>query len=269
MVVIAIIGLLIGLLLPSLSMARNLAKQMRAQSGLRQMLLGYTTYYHDYNGHVMFGYPPALINGVPLITHTQSGHELGVPVADRYPWRLVPYVGNIWEILHSHSEVPERPEAGDSLSDAFLKAYVLSLSPTFGINSIYVGGHGSGTFQGFVGDRPNIGKHVVFYEHEVISPSNLIAFADSRAHGPGYGQGKSGLHYLTPPHAAGHRWNAAGGNINNLMATTLSGLPLGWYTDAAVTGFFDGHVSMRKPEELDDMRLWANWADSENYDFAP
>ena len=215
----------------------------------------------------MFGYPHATVNGVPVLADVPSGHSLGDPVGNRYPWRLVPYVGNIWEILHSHAEMPDLPAPGDSYSDALNKAYILSLSPTFGINATYIGGDKN--YDGFVGDKPNVGQHVVFHESEVISPSNLITFTDSKLYGPGFGAGEDGLHFVTPPRARGHRWQATDGKVENLMVTSVAGLPEGWYTDATTTGFFDGHVDMLKPEELEDMRLWANWADSPTYDFSP
>jgi len=34
-------------------------------------------------------------------------------------------------------------------------------------------------------------------------------------------------------------------------------------------GFFDGHVAGMSPEALNDMRYWANNANTADYDFAP
>lgn len=272
LVVVSIIALLIGILLPALGASRNTAKQIVAQSGLRQLLVGYTVYQGDHDGHVLFGYTPATVLGNPVAVTTESGHTFSLPVADRYPWRLAPYVSGVWEVLHSHEPVPDLPEAGDSDSAALMKAYALSISPTFGINSVYVGGHGEGPFEGFVTSggmtRPNVGEHVVFREAEVKNASSLIVFADSQAKGGPFEDGM-GLHYVTPPRANGLRWVGTRDGFTDLKSGHLTGLPEGWYGEAASTGFFDGHVASLRPDELDDMRRWANWAQDADYDFSP
>jgi prepilin-type processing-associated H-X9-DG protein len=45
------------------------------------------------------------------------------------------------------------------------------------------------------------------------------------------------------------------------------GIPQGRNGAKAVTGFFDGHVEAKSPDELADMRLWANQARTADYDF--
>src|SRR5687767_3398787 len=160
LVVIAIIALLIGILLPVLGKARSAARQARSMSDLRQMLLGYTQYHLDNRGAVLFGHTPPTVNGVAVTVQSPSGHTFGLPVADRYPWRLVPYVSDVWRIIHNHTDTPPVPQSGDSESAAFQKAYTLSINPSYGINSVYVGGHAGPLFQGFAGpdgDRPNTG----------------------------------------------------------------------------------------------------------------
>lgn len=272
LVVIAITGTLMGMLLPALGSARTLARQTQARAGLREMLNGYAGHQLDHAGAVLYGYTPATIEGQAVTVRTTSGHVLGLPVADRYPWRLAPYVGHLWEILYCHADLPPLPQPGDSEREAMLKAYTLSLSPTFGINSIYVGGHGDGPFRGFVTTRgvtrPNRGRHVVFHSGEVRQPSQLIVFAETQAHGGLFGdEGGEGLHFVTPPCANGRRWQVRGGDLESLMPGHIAGLPRGRWGIGAVTGFFDGHVTAMTPRDLDDMRLWANRADGPEYDF--
>lgn len=274
LVVMAIIALLVGVLLPVLGSSRNTAKQIAAQSGLRQLLLGYTVYRQDHDGHVLFGYTPPTVLGRPVTVTADSGHTFGLPVADRYPWRLAPYVAGVWEVLHHHEPVPELPAAGDDAAAALSKAYALSISPSFGINSVYVGGHGDGPFAGFVtagGEtRPNVGAHVVFREVEVRSASSLIVFTDSRARGGPFTEAQAaGLYFVTPPRANGRRWVGQRDGFASLRSGHLTGLPQGWYGPAASTGFFDGHVASLRPDELNDMRLWANGARDADYDFNP
>jgi type II secretory pathway pseudopilin PulG len=271
LMVIGIIALLVGILLPALGKARRSAQEVRSLSNLRQMMIGYTMYYQENRGWVLFGYPPATVNGGPItVEDPVSGQSFGSPVSDRYPWRLLKYVGNIWEILHSHTEVPPLPAAGDSPSDAFAKAYTLSINPTYGINAVYVGGQNGPLYQGFGlpnGDTPNTGHHVVFKASEVRHPTQLIVFADSHAYNaPGV---SGGLHYLTPPHANGHHWQVENGKIKRLNSSLIMGVPEGWFSQHVMVAFFDGHAQAMLPGELDDMRLWANDANSADYDFVP
>lgn len=273
LVVIGIIGLLVGLLLPVLGRARAAAQQVRSMSNLRQMLMGYTQYNLDYNGSVLYGYTPPTVNGVPVMVDSPSGHRFGMPVADRYPWRLAPYVQDMWQIIHGHTDLPPVPQSGDSEAVAFNKAYTLSLNPTYGINSVFVGGHNGPVFKGFAGpsgDRPNTGKHVVFKTSEVNRPSKLIVFAECKGrNAPMFGPGSdAGLHYLTPPRANGQRWTVENGRFKILAPPgVLIGLPEGRNGTGTVTGFFDGHVDLMQPGQLEDMRYWANSATTGTYDF--
>jgi prepilin-type processing-associated H-X9-DG protein len=195
-----------------------------------------------------------------------SGQTFGYPVSDRYPWRLVGEVSHVWQIIHGHDQLPPVPRMGDSAADAFSKAYTLSISPAYGINSVYVGGDAD--YNGFVGDRPNTGKHVVFKATEVRRPSELIVFADCHAANIPTMIGQ-GYHLLTPPHAHGLKWTVVNGVARPASAFGIIGLPMGWYTRRVVTGFFDGHVEAMLPEQLQDMRLWANRAATVDYDYAP
>jgi prepilin-type processing-associated H-X9-DG protein len=250
----------------------------RAAAGAREMLAGYTQYHIDNRGALLFGYTPPTVNGTPVTAFDpRTGATYGLPVADRYPWRLAAYVGHVWDILHLHEETPAVPQPGDphappmTPDTAEYKAYLLSLEPAFGINSVYVGGHAGTVYQGFAGpagDRPNVGKHVVFRQSEVREPSNLIVFAEEQQAfgGAPVPVGGAGFHYLTPPRANGVHWTVTHGKFQ-LVSPSLMGLPKGRFGPRTVVGFFDGHVASLMPEELTDMRLWANRATSPDYDF--
>ena len=276
LVVMAVVALLVGLLLPVLGEARSAARQARGMSDLRQLLLGYTVYQSDHDGRVLWGYTPPTIAGKPVEVHVASGHIFGLPVADRYPWRMASYVDDIWEVLHGHGPTPPQPVASDAPSDAVLKAYALSLTPTFGINSAYVGGH-HGPTRGFVlrgGEyQPNRGQHVVFRQDEARRPSDLIVFAESQARvgtsSPFPDEPAAGFHAVTAPRAGGQHWRAVGGRIENLRPSTITGLPEGRHSDATVTGFFDGHAAGLRADALDNMRLWANGAQAADDDPVP
>jgi prepilin-type N-terminal cleavage/methylation domain-containing protein len=271
--VIGIIGLLIALLLPACARARAASRQVRSQSDLRQMLIGYTLYYQNNHGSLLLGYPPPEVVGGanlydPRLRRTYTGPFANLAVA-RYPWRLLPYVSNIWPIIHGHDDLPPLPESGDSDATAAAKAYTLSLWPTFGLNSVFLGGDTTGN--GFVlaggSYKPNTGKHVVFKASEVRHPSSLIVFAHSRAHNQPGNDGQ-GMFRLTPPRTFSPMWHAENGRC--VPDSNISmGVPQGWFTRLAVVGFFDCHVESLAPEDLEDMRLWANYADRPDYVITP
>lgn len=269
LVVVSIIALLIAILLPVLGRVRGSAKQVQSLSNQRQILVGYTTYQLDNNGRVLYGLTPPTVEG-KAITVQAAGRDFGLPVADRYPWRLASYVQDVWEVLHFHAAAPDLPSETDSDSDALLKAYQLSIAPTYGMNSIYVGGHGDGPFEGFINDAygrtiPNRGKHVVFTVDEARRPSELITFTESQSSLST--DEPEGLYFVSPPHANGQWWEPNGEEINNLKPSNIGGMPQGFFASRAVTGFFDGHAETLAPDELFDMRLWANKAKAEDYDF--
>lgn len=271
LIVIAIVAVLLSILLPAMGAARSAAHEATSLSGLRQIMIGYTMYHQEHNGRVLFGFTPNVIEGQPVSAKSEFGFQITAPIVNRYPWRIAPYVQNVWPLLYSHTDVPPVPKAGDSAQDIFLKAYPLSLNPTYGINSIYVGGHGDGPFRGFVTTggvtKPNTGAHVVFSDIEVEQPSDLIVFSDAKGRNAPFEVPDPGMHYVTPPYANGHRWQVTDGNIDLLMTGQIAGIPEGRYTDRAVTARFDGHAEASTPVELFDMRLWANWADRTDYDF--
>jgi len=266
LVVISIIALLIGILLPALGRARLAAQGLRAKSDLRQLLIGYTAYQSDNEGRLLMAYPPPTLDG-KTITVEYAGHTFGPPVSQRYPWRLVPYVSGIWEVLHTHNEVPELPGSDDSPVEALLKAYSLSLYTAFGLNDVYVGG--SVSHHGFVEGKANLGRHVVFHASEVQRSSELIVLGESQVRNivPAPDDPQEGYFRLTPPRANGEQWRASGGEFE-LISGSILGIPAGRYGPAA-TGFFDGHVTGMTPAELNDMRYWANNATTPEYDYTP
>ncbi|MHB1156971.1 MAG: type II secretion system protein [Phycisphaerales bacterium] len=263
LVVMGIIALLLGILVPALAGAREMARQCRGMSDLKQILTGYTTYTNDNDGQLLYGYSPGSVGGVNL-TVNDHGRTYGPPIVNRYPWRLVPYVANTWDVFYSADGAPDRPTPTDRDSDAFSKAYALSVSPMFGINAVYVGGYYSPFYKGFIDmgttARPNTGKHVVFRGSEVRQPSRLIVFAEAKRRNGG-AAGNEGHYWVTPPYANGHMWQAAGDAWKVVETSRVIGLPEGRYRNKALTGFFDTHVAAMTAGELDDMTLWANTAD--------
>lgn len=273
LVVISIIALLLSILLPALGKAKNLARQLRSASCAKQLLLAYNFYHMDNDDELLWGYPPQNVNRKDvLIEDNFSDYSFGYPVSSRYPWHLSEYVENVWGVVYSHVKVPERPSSSDTFDEAFTKAYNLSVSPTFGLNSIYLGGHSHPFYKGFVYSggtaKPNYGSHVVYKAARVKHPIRQIVFTESMMVDTASEDSKAGYHLASPPHANGELWRTENNEIVRVDLYSVLGLPKGRYSAKTITGFFDGHVETLSPEELDDMTLWANKNTGKDYDFA-
>lgn len=275
LVVMGIISVLMGVLLPTLGRARAHAREVRSMAGMRELLAGYTAYHEQNRGSLLWGFTPTSVARMtiqvrdPVTGRILTGAE---QTADRYPWRLLRYVSNVWPIIHAHDDMPRIPT---SATDPFLDFYNLSLTPTYGINAIFLGGHRESIYGGFMFDSksspatywPNTGKHVAFKASEIRRASSQIVFADAQIKNFPSLEGK-GSHYVTPPIAAGRRFWDVDAKGRAVATTSLqTGLPNGWFTKNTVVGFFDGHVEARRPKDLLDMRLWAPRATSPDYDY--
>lgn len=271
LVCVAIITVLIAIMLPSLSKARQTAKRTQCMSGLKQVITGYTMYHQEQGGALLLGYTPSTVNGKAVLVTLPTGQTLGWPVSGRYAWRLSPFVGNVWKIMYQHAPAPPSPTAEDSDAMAFSKAYALSSSPEFGLNSVYVGGHSGPVYQGFAGpdgDTPT-STHAVYRANMVRRPAELIVFAESREkNAGGAANSTTGFFLLTAPFANGQKWDVEGDQFKvKAPSGVLMGLPEGRNGKGTVTAFFDSHVEVMKPSELRDMRYWANGATGPDYDF--
>ncbi|MEO0587773.1 MAG: prepilin-type N-terminal cleavage/methylation domain-containing protein [Planctomycetota bacterium] len=267
LVTVSIMALLIGLLLPVLGAARIAGRRAATLSDLRQCMTGHVMYQHDYEGHVPWGYTPITLYGEAVtVRSARSKHTFGFPVSERFPWRLEWYLSEVWDTLYSQQPPPDAPRADDPLGPASVKAYDISLFPTFALNTAYVGGH-AGPLGGFVTDPqsgfnvPNVGEHVVFYDRDVDQTSELIVFTEVLARNGddplSTDNPDAGLHWSTPPLAGGRRWTAQGDTIGSDRPGNLQGLPISRTGPGTPTAFFDGHVEVLDTDELSDMRRWS------------
>jgi prepilin-type N-terminal cleavage/methylation domain-containing protein len=194
LVVIAIIALLVGLVAVSLRTVRASATRSKSLGALRQMMLGYKQYADEHRGHLMPGYiGDNLFNlnqpFVDLVVRLPGGAELDPLDSQSYVWRLAPYLDNAWETFFTDMSDPGSLNRFHQDFGAQIygpadpaAAYLFGISerPSYGLNSIFVGGdsvHGGTDITDrnpWTGTRPKIAATRL---SEVKNPSRLIVFA--------------------------------------------------------------------------------------------
>jgi type II secretory pathway pseudopilin PulG len=91
LVVIGIIALLISILLPALSKAKETAAKAACLSNLRQMTLGWTTYANDYKGWLILGHPgadPVAAGQIPWVVPV-TGTDPGTCMTNGSLWKYL------------------------------------------------------------------------------------------------------------------------------------------------------------------------------------
>lgn len=249
LVVIAIISLLVAILLPALSAAREQTKTVRASSGIRQLAIGYTAYANDHNGRLIVAFlDPSPSIGVP---DGYGNNVTGLPLA-RYPWRLRAHLDTPLEgtlLIDEQTELIQQRPAGGNM---FAWHYRVSVFPSFGVNGHFLGGYQS---------SPATFSPLARID-QVFSPSTMISFASTRgedlggkispgwylAESPAWGQNPLQSGFVAWPdepfNAEAHPETY--GNIDNR------------YSGKVLTSAIDGHAELQHPEQLRDMTKWSN-----------
>lgn len=260
-VVIAIIAVLIGLVFVGMSGVRNAGARTETLNSLRHMIAAYSAYSAEHRQHLMPGYiEPNLIgvsgnNRFDLRVRTESIGALGswsptdyLTNEDTagYVWRLAPYLDNAWRTFMADyrdrllvSEMNEEfnsdpPVFGPGTSSG--NELGIAAVPSFGLNSIFVGGdtsHGGsdvterhpwlheGTTLDFTRSKRERERLAAVRFTEVRNPARLIVFgptarADASAE-PEYAPYQApirntyvGYVELRPPYVQPESWSGGG-----------------------------------------------------------
>ncbi len=262
LVVIAVVGVLIGVLMPALAGARGQAAAVRDAMAARQLLVGYHTYSSECADALLVGYcsdvpPGTLTDGYGGVVAGLNGMA-----KKRYPWRLAAYldVGLRGTILSGEREdyLEDIPPADER--DWW--HHRISTMPSFGLNAHFLGGYDA--------DRSPPPFRVCRMMSRIRRPSGMVAFASARGEdwdpelgglllaegwhtvdSPMWGHngplGGAGASWSDAPYAEDANPEAHG----NLHAR---------YEGRVLVGFADGHAEIVEFETLRDMRLWSNEA---------
>jgi prepilin-type N-terminal cleavage/methylation domain-containing protein len=251
LVVIAIIGLLSSLLLPSLAKAKRKARMIEELSSAKQLLLGIQTYADESEDAVFPGYV-ADANAVD-----DRGQALDFPINARYPWRLSPYLAQSFDLIYCADNRRKLDELRRLDRDGYV--YAVSVYPSLGINSYFIGGHESELPAVSANQQFGTGT-VVTRMGQVRDPSTLMGFVSARS--ATGGAEANGYYHVTPPYLTARRWANA---WSSALAPSRWGFVAPRYERRAVAAMLDGHAQMLNLIELQDMRYWCNTADRSDF----
>lgn len=228
LVVIAIIAVLAAIAVPVLASSSQGARRASETAAARSISAGMQMYASENNGSVLPGY--LTTNGV---TGSQ-GEALSGEKAKRYPWRLASYLGGDTKNSFLAS--------GQKIDDQADVSYLISLVPSFGMNTRFVGGDESQSPHPF---NPRLAARFVQQGgitrmNQIRRPSRLIAFTSACYDGSMGGEKQPGFFKVDFPDR----------NVDFRHAGKR-----------ALVLFMDGHTEMLTREELSDQRFWKNLAD--------
>lgn len=250
LVVVAIIAILAAMLLPALSKAKLKARGIEEISAAKQLMLAAQMYADDNAGRVFPGYV-----GYPKVAQPVDdfGQSVGFPIDARYPWRIRPYVAGSMDLIYSglNRSTLQKLRAQDHAG----YVYGVSVYPSLGINSYFIGGNES-EFSEVAANKKFGAGTVVGKVNQVKQPTELMMFISARS--AATGNESQGYFQVTPPNLTTRKW---------ATSYELAETPGQWgfvaprFNRRAAAGMIDGHAEMFNPAQQQDMRHWCNNAD--------
>lgn len=262
LVVIGIITILLGLVFMIGGKVSKQAREVTERNAARQSLVAWTNYALEHDGDLLPGYRSGLEaftpDGEPI-----SAATIGV-AGNRYPWRLAPYLGYNFDVLYvnDQNEYLERLRNDDYSS----YVYTVATFPSLGINSTWLGGDEvDGCFNPALTSL--LGNFYASKMSQIRNPQRLTVFASARGDSAPNGAGDSieGYFKVASPAFSSRRWES---EYDPADTTSCGNLSARW-DGRSVVSRVDGSVDSLAIEEMDDMRLWADRAESKDWVLAP
>jgi len=256
LVVLAVIALLVSVVAVAARAARSTGRSASEVTLARQLMGGYTAYANDHRGMLMPGYYNAQ---PPLPTPTDAnGNPVTGPSAHRYAWRLAPYIDFQLQGLIQDKWLL------DDLRYTTQFDYFVSLYPTMGLNTTFMGGDSSSEGLGFnPAFKQLYGNFYLTRMSQARRPADLIVFGSARTNAtfePGAPPIIEGYFKIESPNLLTRRW---------AEDWRLEAPPKDWGflslrlpKDRAAFGFLDGHTGLLDAGEMSDMRKWSDQATS-------
>jgi prepilin-type N-terminal cleavage/methylation domain-containing protein/prepilin-type processing-associated H-X9-DG protein len=246
LVVIAIVATLAAIIMPLVGYGKKQGQLAREIAAGRQLGAAYLSAAADHNGELMGGYVSD-----PGEVFDDQGKPVEFPASGRYPWRLAKYLGNRVRgtlIVNQQAKLAENRSHGDYV-------YLVSFTPTFGMNATYVGGNYRISLAPTQTALSRFGPFVVTRLAQAVKPQKLILFCSAR-----YNASKTMLYghsIVEAPATTSRTWSA---KYRESDPAESFGYVHPRYDEKAVVVMLDGHVEMLDTEQLQDMRYWSNQA---------
>lgn len=259
--------------MPALSSARGAAVQTREMAGVKQLMVAYTMYADQNKGSVMPGYPKAS----QVVVRDHTGKKLSGPEALRYPWRLAPFLGYDFRGLYPNEKLLRELMSHQSsyASYGLTYEYFVSLLPSLGVNSFFVGGDDADTGGQFsAAFTKTFGRSYISRLDQATRPSSLMTFVSART------GAQAGLEFLGKPEGyfkvkppfftslQGRLWDAEY-DPNAEYPGINSGFVSLRHRGKAVAGMLDTHAQIMSWNDLNDMRYWSDSADAADWVLKP
>lgn len=253
-----------AVVVPVFKGARSTAARVQEAAALRQLLFAWTSYATDSGGALMPGFKTGLpvyqSNGEPI---PPTAYGNAQQIAARYPWRVAKQLGHDFRAMYTNDNAAtlQQLESGDP--QQFY--YFASLYPSFGMNSVWVGGDEQR--YGFLpttlpnGQVNPLSGFYVTRLSGIKHPERLTVFASARTDLTDSGTLVEGYFRIESPlfvTGQATTWAAeydpaAPASFGNLSAR---------HSGSVLVGTADGGVELVPVDEMRDMRRWADRATS-------
>lgn len=274
--VVAIIGLLIGLLLPAIAGVKRRALKTAEVNNIRQVGTAWQTYASSNNGAALPGYiSEATQASWGVVWDYEDGRRMPRDIAATYPWRLAPYLSDTLHTYTFHLDNDDFDLDDDSVRRE------IALAPPFGYNAYYVGGwwqSANAMLCDHAVSRPLYDEDgvVARFVDQIDRPVEMVVFCSSSVLKPDeyhdYSKIERGAHMVVPPFLAdqpmwgigtGGEAGAGGGgaavggeSVSILDVYVETAVPIGRYNDRPAIYFADGHTDTPYAGELFSPNNW-------------
>ena len=262
LVVIGIIAVLLGLVFLIGGKVTKQAREVTERNAARQALIAWSSYALENDGNLLPGYRSGMEaytpDGLPI-----SSSTIGV-AGNRYPWRLAPYLSYNFDVLYVNDQNSYLEQLRNDDYSSYV--YTVATFPSLGINATWMGGDEiDGCFNPALTSL--LGNFYSSKLSQIKNPQRLTVFASARGDSAPNGGGDTieGYFKVASPAFSSRRWD---NQYDKEDTTSFGNLSARW-DGRSVISRVDGSVDSLAIEEMDDMRIWADRADSKDWVLTP
>ncbi|HIA72350.1 MAG TPA: type II secretion system protein [Phycisphaerales bacterium] len=277
-VVIAIIGVLAAIILPSLKSARMRANKTQELALISHTGKAWVMYTGDHQGKLLPGYLSNEVQKYRKLAWAFPDESIVPPapeynseisnIAGPWPWRLLSYMNNDWNSLLFYKEVEWESNGGQLTQHA----NEIATEPAFGYNGFYLGGwweidnHSSKPkmlFKSVTLTDGRVENVVATFDSQIQKSSKQIVFCSTFFANKGVYeemQNNTAGTYIAIPSVFARvvKWKPLGHNrIEARFDTTI---PLGRFNGMPAICNADGSTMNVELETLTDQSLWISKA---------